>query len=265
MHYYNEFDPFAADWLENLIFAGEIPQGVVDRRSITEVMPGDLVGFTQCHFFAGIGGWPLALRMAGWPEDREIWTGSPPCQPFSDIGLRKGQDDERHLWPEYFRLIRARWPAVVMGEQVADAIAKHWLDGVLADLEREGYACRPVVLPACAVDAPHRRYRIYFVGDGYGLVGNGERAGLQGHAGHVAHAGEGAHAFGSASAPGVRKSAWAGAAWTVGHDGKRRRFEPGIRPLVDGLSPRVGGLHAYGNAIVPQLAAEVIGAYMDVT
>lgn len=265
MNYYNEIDPFAADWLENLIFAGEIPNGVVDRRSIVDVQPRDLAGFTQCHFFAGIGGWSLALRLAGWPEDREIWTGSPPCQPFSVIGNQKGQDDERHLWPEYSRLIRACWPAVVVGEQVADAIGKDWLDGVLADLEACDYACRAVVLPACAVDAPHRRYRVYFIGDGHGAVGDAECTRLEGHAGDVAHAGEGALARGPTAAPGVRQSAWAGAAWTVGHDGKRRRVEPGVPPLVDGLSPRVGGLHAYGNAIVPQLAAEVIGAYMDVT
>lgn len=67
--YYNEFDPFAAKWLRNLIDAGLIAPGIVDDRSITDVTPADLEGFKQCHFFAGIGGWSLALRLAGVPDD----------------------------------------------------------------------------------------------------------------------------------------------------------------------------------------------------
>lgn len=77
--YYNEFDPYAAQWLRNLIDAGLIPHGDVDERSIVDVAPSDLAGYTQCHFFAGIAGWALAARIAGWPDDREIWTGSCPC------------------------------------------------------------------------------------------------------------------------------------------------------------------------------------------
>lgn len=79
--YYNENDPFAAAWLRRLIEAGEIAPGVVDERSIVDVQPQDLSSYTQCHFFAGIGGWSLALRFAGWPDDRPVWTGSCPCQP----------------------------------------------------------------------------------------------------------------------------------------------------------------------------------------
>ena len=63
--YYNEFDPYAAQWLRNLIAAGLIPAGEVDERSIVDVAPSDLAGFVQCHFFAGIGGWALAARLAG--------------------------------------------------------------------------------------------------------------------------------------------------------------------------------------------------------
>lgn len=260
--YYNEIDEFAAQWLRNLIDAGHVPHGVVDTRSIVEVQPSDLEGFAQCHFFAGIGGWALAARMAGWPDDRELWTGSCPCQPFSIIGKQQGTEDERHLWPEYARLIRARWPAAVMGEQVAQAIGFNWLDGVLADLEAIGYEARAVVLPACSVDAPHKRERIYFVADGYGVVGNSQRTRLEGHAGDGGHAGEGTVADRSASTTG-RRSFWSDAEWIEGHDGAWRRVQPGARLLGHGFPSRVGRLRAYGNAIVPQLAAEVIGAYMD--
>src|SRR5690606_13505734 len=131
--YYNEFDPYAAQWLRNLIAKGLIPDGEVDERSIVDVEAADLRLFRQCHFFAGLGGWGIAARLAGWPDDRELWTGSPPCQPFSVAGKQRGQDDERHLWPHYFRLIRACRPAVCMGEQVAAAGGTDWLDGVCAD------------------------------------------------------------------------------------------------------------------------------------
>ena len=86
VNYYNEWDKGAAAWLRELINNKLIPYGYVDERSITEVTPSDLEGFTQCHFFAGIGGWPLALQLAGVPASTRLWTGSPPCQPFSTAG-----------------------------------------------------------------------------------------------------------------------------------------------------------------------------------
>lgn len=320
--YYNEFDPYAAAWLRNLISAGLIPAGEVDERSIRDVQPDDLAGFGQCHFFAGIGGWALACRLAGWPDDREIWTGSPPCQPFSVAGKGKAQADDRHLWPDLFRLVRSRRPAVLMGEQVAAAVGKDWLDGVFADLEGIGYAGRAAVVPACAIDGPHRRDRLWLVADRDGVVGDGERAGLEGHAGYVdgvrgrsepsrsasatGCGGDVADAENSISERGPRlgpgsaqeegrqapgqpdgcgySSPWHGAGWIIGWDGKARRVEPGIRLLAHGVSGRVavvradeqtgaeishwynrvGALRAFGNAIVPQVAAEVIGAFMDV-
>jgi DNA (cytosine-5)-methyltransferase 1 len=161
--YYNEFDPYAAEWLRALINADLIAPGDVDERSIADVRPDDLAPYTQVHLFAGLGGWSYALRLAGWPDDRPVWTGSAPCQPFSAAGQGKGQEDERHLWPEFARLIRDLNPSVVFGEQVASAIGKGWLDGVCTDLEGAGYACGAAVLPACAVNAPHRRDRLWFV------------------------------------------------------------------------------------------------------
>jgi DNA (cytosine-5)-methyltransferase 1 len=138
--YYNEHDSYAAQWLRNLIAAGLIPAGDVDTRDIRDVRPDELVRYTQCHFFAGIGVWPYALRRAGWPDDRPIWSGSCPCQPFSTAGAKDGFDDERHLWPHWFWLIRERRPAVVVGEQVAGKDGLGWLDLVSADMEGEGYA-----------------------------------------------------------------------------------------------------------------------------
>jgi len=126
--YYNENDPKIAAWLRCLIDNKVIPSGEVDERSIEDVRPNDLRGFRHCHFFAGIGGWAEALRLAEWPEDREVWTGSCPCQPFSAAGKRTGDADERHLWPAWFHLIEERRPAVVFGEQVDAAVKHGWLD-----------------------------------------------------------------------------------------------------------------------------------------
>ena len=161
--YYNEIEPYAAEWLRNLIKAGLIPHGEVDTRSIVDVSPDELRGYTQCHFFAGIGGWSHALRLAGWPDDRPIWTGSCPCQPFSVAGKGAGVDDARHLWPHFHRLIVACRPPVVMGEQVAGKAGYGWFDGVRTDLEGTGYAGRAVDIPALAVNAPHIRQRLYWV------------------------------------------------------------------------------------------------------
>ncbi|HEX7687316.1 MAG TPA: DNA cytosine methyltransferase [Burkholderiaceae bacterium] len=163
--YYNEIDPYAAEWLRNLIAAGHIAPGEVDQRSIEDVHPDDLRGFTQCHFFAGIGVWSYALRRAGWADDRPVWTGSCPCQPFSAAGQGAGFDDERHLWPAFFHLIRERRPAKIIGEQVASKDAEPWLDLVQDDLEGVGYAFGAVPFPSAGVGAPHIRDRLYWVAD----------------------------------------------------------------------------------------------------
>ena len=294
--YYNEVNPHAAGWLRNLVAAGLIPAGDVDERSICDVQPDDLRGYVQCHFFAGLGGWAYAARLAGWPDDRELWSGSCPCQPFSVAGKGAGQADERHLWPEFFHLIRARRPAVIMGEQVAAAVGKDWLDGVSADLEGVGYACGAAVVPACAVDAPHRRDRLWFVAheamadtSGTGLqnaeqsercqqgepaAGERKAASERGGCGAVEYAdqfsagsqreqrgGQFGRAGGDQEA--CAGSAWGRAEWLPGADGKSPRVKPGVRLLAHGIPGRVGRLRAYGNAIVPQVAAEVIRAYLD--
>jgi len=286
--YYNEIDPYAAQWLRNLIAAGHIAPGDVDERSINDVKADDLKNYTQCHFFAGIGVWSHALRLAGWPDDRPVWTGSCPCQPFSAAGKQQGTADDRHLWPVWAELIRQRKPAVVFGEQVEAAIRHGWLDLVQADLEGIGYAFAAAGIPAAGFGAPHIRQRLWFVAE----LANTEARGQREHGstsratGHTAlsdAAGVLANPIGGQfqetgprpsgrdgqsgvgqepEMPGPTNGHWRNADWLHCRDGKWRPVEPGTFPLAHGAAARVGRLRAYGNAIVPQVAAEVISAYM---
>lgn len=166
--YYNEIDPFAAQWLRNLIAGGHIAPGEVDERSIEDVTPDDLRGFTQCHFFAGIGVWSHSLRLAGWSDDLPVWTGSCPCQPFSAAGKGDGFADERHLWPHFFHLISECRPLHVFGEQVAAGNANTWFDLVQTDLEGVDYAFGLVPFTSASIGAPHIRERAYWVANSTG-------------------------------------------------------------------------------------------------
>ncbi|EMN1549401.1 DNA cytosine methyltransferase [Enterobacter kobei] len=161
--YYNEIDPFAAQWLRNLIAGGHIAPGEVDERSIEDVTPDDLRGFTQCHFFSGIGVWSHSLRLAGWPDDKPVWTGSCPCQPFSAAGKGDGFADVRHLWPAFFHLISECRPEHLLGEQVASGNSNEWFDLVQADLEGMDYAFGLTPFPSSGIGAPHIRERAYWV------------------------------------------------------------------------------------------------------
>ena len=280
--YYNEIDPYAVQWLKNLIAAGLIADGEVDNRSIEEVSPDDLKGFTQCHFFAGIGGWSLAARFAGWADDEPLWTGSCPCQPFSAAGKRGGTNDERHLWPVFFRLIKECRPSAVAGEQVASKLGYEWLTGVRSDLESEGYAVGAVDLCAASVGAPHIRQRMWWVADSGNVRSHGIKAcdssqGTLDQQRRDDADGRGLVRIGMAdpTSSGCARSEserwekgeepdrggiWMGR-WIPCADGKARRIEPSIEPLAHGISNRMGRLRAYGNAIVPQVAAEVLKAW----
>lgn len=171
--YYSEIDPYCCAWLRNLIAEGLIAPGDVDERDIREVQPSDLKGYTQCHWFAGIGIWSYALRLGGWADDRPCWTGSCPCQGFSVAGKQKGFEDERHLWPEWFRLICECRPRVLFGEQVASPLALSWLDLVGSDLENQGYEFAACDLPASAAGAPHIRSRLWWVANRLGSNADG--------------------------------------------------------------------------------------------
>ena len=301
MNYYNDNDPYVCQWTRNLIAAGLIPKGTVDERPIQEVRPADLAGHRAVHLFAGIAGWARAIELAGWPESEEVWTVSCPCTPYSVAGRRCGEADERNLWPHALRLIQARHPQHVFGEQVAGAIRFGWLDGVFDDLEAEGYRCGAVVLPACGVGAPHIRQRLYWVADtahangrpGTGWtdgppIGNGRGLGnvdeprLQGR-GDDAGQYAGQHASGKAgtisgladadsdggrtvsrrAAEGRAADFWSDSVLIPCADGKARRIGVGIQSLAHGVPARVGRLRAAGNSIVPPLAAEFVRAYME--
>ncbi len=352
MNYYNENDKQLVEWLENLIKAGLLPEGDVDGRSIADVRGSDLKGYTQCHFFAGIGGWPLALELAGWPATRPVWTGSCPCQPFSNAGTQGGINDPRHLWPQFQRLINECNPPVVFGEQVASKAGRAWLSGVRTDLEELGYGVGGADLCGASIGSPHIRQRLYWVGHSpsEGLsVGRGEQATVgeprpqsqsqrpsegpewvadtkccrlmdagphngehhaegrpqrnaplnerkpskgRSHEGGVADTAGGG--FGEAREPSelrtggpvepsgsegipqqatdeevsqwgrpVNPTPWDGAVWLQCLDNRERRIEPRIRPLADGVPGRVVKLRAYGNAIIPQVGAEFVTAFME--
>ena len=295
--YYNEIDPKAAAWLRELIKQGHIAQGDVDETDIRDVDPDRLGRYTQCHFFAGIGGWSLALRLAGWPDDRPVWTGSCPCQPFSAAGRRAGQADERHLWPHWHHLISQCQPATVFGEQVASKDGLGWLDLVQADMEATGYAFAAQDICAAGIGAPHIRQRLWFVGladaadEGFqiGRRGQGEQprqieqpqrlcaddrladasadrpqGRLRGGQDQEREAVNRQAGCDSATdRPSQTNGHWRDADWLFCRDGKWRPVEPGTFPLAHGLPARVGRLRGYGNAIVPQVAAAWIEAVME--
>jgi DNA (cytosine-5)-methyltransferase 1 len=348
---YNENDPKTAAWLRELIARELIESGDVDARSIIEVQPDDCS--PRSHFFAGIGGWPYALALAGWPADRPVWTGSCPCQPFSAAGKRLGTADARHLWPEWLRLISECRPPTIFGEQVASKAGREWLAGICADLEALGYAVGAADLCVAGVGAPHIRQRLYWVADAKrngdqrraiagvepsaarqseGEMEEWERGGIDaGGSGAVerlaeppceqvgrarqsrelpnglalsegiecdrnwdARRGRGELANGGRmgdtersrdanderranqrapsgvqGAPQQRERIWPDA-WQPSDllpcaDGKQRRVESGTFPLAHGVPARVGRLRGYGNAIVPQVAAEFVRAFMEAT
>lgn len=258
--FYNDSDPYAVHRLRQNIAHGLIAPGVVDGRSIKEIDPNELEGFTQVHLFAGLGIWSYAARRAGWPDTRPLWTGSCPCQPFSEAGKRAGTDDPRHLWPDMLRLIRARRPADVMGEQVAGSLGYGWFDGVQSDLEAEGYASRAVDFPACSVDAPQVRNRLYWTAKRMAGAHSGER---DGRPIEPERGSQGRAAAGWPAARIVNGSFWADAEWITCHDGKARRTKPGLRLLVNGYPTRISEWRATGNAISPEAAIQVIAAYLE--
>lgn len=269
--YYNDNDARCCAWIRELIADGHLPEGYVDERPIQDVRADELAGYTQCHLFAGIGGWPYALRLAGVPESANIWTGSCPCQPFSVAGKRKGTADERHVWPEFSRLIGECHPATVFGEQVASRDGREWLSGVFADLETLGYAVAGADLCAASVGAPHIRQRLYWVALATSTgTGSNERRIWEEHrddSSDIRLADSDDTRSQGRNGAILREragelSTWSGSAPYQCRDGKTRRIpiEPALFPLAYGIPERVGLLRGAGNAIVPQVAAAFVKA-----
>ncbi len=247
MDFYNDNDPKVAAWLRELIAAGHLPPGDVSDASIGDIS-NELHGRRQVHFFAGIGGWPLALRLAAWPVDRPVWTGSCPCQPFSSAGKGLGVADERHLWPVMLQHIAEHRPATVFGEQVASGAGREWLAGVRADLEALGYAVGAADLCAAGVGAPHIRQRLYWVAN---TASTRRRWWNQME---VARREEP-----RGPSPHLRFEPW------PDHAGSSSTLAVAdLLAASYGVPGRMGLLRGYGNAIVPQLAATFVRAYLTV-
>lgn len=244
--YYNEFDPFAAEWLTRLIGKGLIADGEVDSRSITDVQSEDLKGFTQCHFFAGVGGWSYAARLAGWNDDRPMWTGSAPCQPFSNAGKREGKTDERHLWPELFRLIRGCKPTVIFGEQVPGAVGQGWLCELATDMQKENYETASIIFKGSIVGADHSRERLYWVCDSGGEGWEGPTQSRK----TIHWANEQRQPIPGDNFAYARRTSEEHQQHILQRDGIPLAME---RKLIKG----------YGNAIIPQAAALFIKSYME--
>ncbi|MDQ0303845.1 DNA cytosine methyltransferase [Ancylobacter polymorphus] len=250
--YYNEIDPYAAQWLRNLIAAGHIAPGDVDTRSIADVRPDDLAGYTQCHFFAGIGGWSYAARLAGWPDERPLWTASAPCPPWSRARIwhraAAGEKDPRDLWPAFVPLVADRRPADLFGEQVSGRKVGPWIERAKDSLQKLGYAFSGTDRRSRDHEGPQGRERFYFSAHFGGTRGKGlvSRRGTRTARPWRWRGEEDLRAI--ASAPFEPGHSWP---------------QPLIRRSDDGVSPRVAALRAYGNAIDPYVAAEVIGAFLD--
>lgn len=259
LDYYNDNDLCSVLWLRQLVKEGHLPPGTVNDWSIEELRRPYLEGCRRVHLFAGIGGWALALELAGWPQDEVVWTGSCPCQPFSVAGKQQGEADARHLWPDMLRHIKECRPPTVFGEQVASKLGRAWLTGVRADLEALGYAVGAADLYAASI-APHARQRLYWVADSDykrsvgGLRSqNMERTLLH----ETARRNKKPNKSCSHNPDDDGWEKW------VGVDGECRRIESGTVALVDDFPERMGLLRGYGNAIVPQLAAVFIKAFID--
>lgn len=246
--YYNEIDPYAVEWLRTLIKEGHIAPGIVDDRSIEDVTPNDLEGFNQCHFFAGIGIWSLSLKQAGWPDEQPVWTGSCPCQPFSQAGKKVGFADQRHLWPALHWLIKQCQPDVIFGEQVPSKDGLSWFDVVQSDMEGEDYSCGGAVLCAAGAGLPHIRQRLFWVANansrripGFQPTTNLSQVGQRWSCSKM-------DLQQILDSPFLQGDSWP---------------QPLLRSMDDGYTTRVGRLRAYGNAISPYVAKEFIESYLS--
>ena len=296
--YYNDNEPFCCEVLRARIADGSLPAGVVDDRDVRTIDPDEFREFQQIHLFAGIGGFALAQRWAEWPDEWSLVTGGPPCQPTSVAGAQRGESDDRYLWPEMARLVEGRNPRFVLYEN-PPGTPELSFDRVCADLEGQGYEVwPPVVLPACALGAPHRRDRVWIVAHASGL----QRAALKRGEPHRALQGDdlATHTNGCGGSQQIGQQKRCDTS-NVGHDGTPQSVadatvngweqgaqiaircgqrvrpeqrpgsagngwwltEPNVGRVAHGVPARVDRLRALGNAIIPQVATLVMQAIIE--
>jgi site-specific DNA-cytosine methylase len=240
--YYNEIDPFAVDWLKNLIRQGNIPHGDVDDRSIEDVCADDLHDYDQHHFFAGIGGLAYACRLAGWPDDRPIVTGGFPCQDISPAGAGRGLSGAKSgLWFPLFECIRVLRPDAVLLEN-SSALVRRGLDTVVGNMASIRYSAEWDCLSAGEIGAPHERERIYIFSYPdlfYGQAGLGVFPLRQKTV--------------SAASDRLRNTLWLASS----------RPAVGVADGVPVHLVRRAATEGFGNAVVPEAPAEVLRAVLN--
>ena len=262
-------------------------------------------GATRTHIdlFSGIGGFALACRWAGietiafceiepyaqrvlrknfprtrifedvrqFPatEFREpfLLTGGYPCQPFSQAGKRRGAEDDRHLWPSMFGIIRTSRPTWILAENVAGHVTLG-LDEVLADLEGEDYAVQPIIVPACAVDAPHRRDRVWILGNATSKLGDECGEYRETSRRQISESRNASREIAFADSDNARRvKQWRSESiqseLVAAECENRWSAEPNVGRVAHGIPRRVDRLRGLGNAIVPQVAYEIIKAIIE--
>ena len=245
MAYYSEWDPFCCEVLRARIADGRLPKGQVDERDVRKVQPKEIPA-GQVHLFAGIGGFAYAARLAGLPDDFDIWTAGFPCVDISNAGKRAGISAPRSgLWREVVRCLRVVRPKRLLVENVA-ALLGRGMGTVLGDMASCGYDAEWDCLPASTFGARHLRCRI-FISAHAGILSDTDPFGrIYTSCGQTTLS-----IFGGIFTP----AAWPGLA------------QPELLGDLDGIP---GGLDfvqranaAYGNSIVPQVAAEIMRAMTD--
>lgn len=191
----------------------------------------------------------------------DIVCGGFPCQPFSCAGKQRGKEDDRYLWPEMFRVIQETNPTWVIGENVTGLIDLA-LEDCFSDLEGQGYEVQPLIIPACAIGAPHRRDRVWIVAHsrerGLPFREKAEITGFGGSSEHVCNPSgkrfqnRRTIAMGRPqSFPESQRSDW----WAA---------EPNVGRVANGIPHRVDRLKALGNAIVPQVVYPILQGIVDI-
>ena len=209
--------------------------------------------------------------------DCDILTAGYPCQPFSLAGDRRGAEDDRHIWPDIFSIVQAKRPSWCVFENVYGHVSMG-LDEVLSDLERETYAVRPFIVPACAADAPHRRDRLWIIARNVGnprrrssksrrdTEARKEAIGIATASEHKRSSQDVADSN-SAGLQGRQNARDTGQSWSQRKEQSSRRskrtdgqnwpVEPSVGRVAHGIPKRVDRLRGLGNAIVPQIAQRI--------